>query len=209
MHAAQKPMSKLKFVTLDKESNMSSLWQREEFQRICSKEDLTERAQEIEVTIPVKKSQEARHNHDPQSFFANRFWGRRPDGVAINEARKIVYILECKRSTDRDEGFLEAKEAEANEQHKSTISALKAAALGWFFEQINFVAGNRGSVVESDFYTKLTKLEVQAGKIDKLFADHVIQVFEAHNRVMGRRAAAARGHRRRRNCARAPRRARA
>ena len=60
MHALQKPTSKLKFVTLDKESNMSTLWQREEFQKICSKEDLTEKAQEIEVTIPVKKSQEAR-----------------------------------------------------------------------------------------------------------------------------------------------------
>ena len=46
------------------------------------------------------------------------------------------------------------------------------------------MVGNRGSVVESDFYTKLTKLDVQAGKIDKLFADHVIQVFEAHNRVI-------------------------
>ena len=46
------------------------------------------------------------------------------------------------------------------------------------------MAGNRGSVVESDFYTKLTKLDVQAGKIDKNFADHVIQVLEAHNRVM-------------------------
>ena len=30
MHAAQKPKSKLKFVTLDKESNMSTLWRREE-----------------------------------------------------------------------------------------------------------------------------------------------------------------------------------
>ena len=36
MHAAQKPKSKLKFVTLDKESNMSTLWRREEFLRICS-----------------------------------------------------------------------------------------------------------------------------------------------------------------------------
>jgi len=51
MHAAQKPKSKLKFVTLDKESNMSTLW----LLRICSKEDLTEKAQDIEVTIPVKK----------------------------------------------------------------------------------------------------------------------------------------------------------
>ena len=55
MHAAQKPKSKLKFVTLGKESNMSTLWRREEFLRICSKEELAEKAQDIEVTIPVKK----------------------------------------------------------------------------------------------------------------------------------------------------------
>ena len=44
MHAAQKPKSKLKVVTLDKESNMSTLWRREEFLRICSKEELVEKA---------------------------------------------------------------------------------------------------------------------------------------------------------------------
>jgi len=54
------------------------------------------------------------------------------------------------------------KQAVANEQHKSIISALKAAALAaeWEFEQINFAVGNRGSVVESGFYTKLKKLDV-------------------------------------------------
>ena len=89
MHAAQKPKSKLKFVTLDKESNMSMLWRREKFLRICSKKDLVEKAQDIEVTIPVKKSQQARYNLNPESFFVNRFWGRRPDGCAINEALQI------------------------------------------------------------------------------------------------------------------------
>jgi len=52
------------------------------------------------------------------------------------------------------------------------------------FEQIDFVVGNRESVVESDFYTKLKKLDVQEGKKDKLFADHVTLVCEAHNRVI-------------------------
>ena len=61
MHVTQKPKSKLKFVTIDKESNMSTLWRREEFLKICSKEDLTEKAQDMEVAIPVKKSQEARY----------------------------------------------------------------------------------------------------------------------------------------------------
>ena len=76
------------------------------------------------------------------------------------------------------------KEAEANEQYKSIIDALKAAAPKWEFEQINFVVGNRGSVVESDFYTKLKKLDVQDGNKDKLFADHATQVCKAHNRAI-------------------------
>jgi len=184
MHTAQKPKSKLKFVVFDKQSNMSTLWRREEFLRICSKEEVAEKTQDIEVTITVKKSQEARYNLNPESFFINRLWGRRPDGVAINEALQIVCILEFKRSTDRGDGFLEVKEAEANEQHKSIIGALKAAAPKWEFEQINFVVGNRGLVVESDFYTNLKKLDVKDGKKDKLFVDHVTQVCESHNRVI-------------------------
>jgi len=91
-------------------------------------------------------------------------------------ALQIVYILEFKRSTDRDQGFLEVKDAEANEQHKIIVGALKAAAPKWEFEQTHFVVGNRGSVVESNFYTKLEKLDVQEGKKDKLFADHVTQI---------------------------------
>jgi len=83
-----------------------------------------------------------------------------------------------------DEGFLEVKDAGANEQHKRIIGALKAAAPEWEFEQINFVVGNRGSVVDSDFYTKLKKLDIQEGKKDKLFADHVTQVCEAQNLVI-------------------------
>jgi hypothetical protein len=45
------------------------------------------------VTIPVKKSQEARYNLDPGSFFAKRFGGKRPDGVAINETMQIAYTF--------------------------------------------------------------------------------------------------------------------
>ena len=43
---------------------------------------------------------------------------------------------------------------------------------------------NRESVVEGDFYTKLKKLDVQEGKKDELFANHVTQVCEAHNRAI-------------------------
>ena len=54
-----------------------------------------------------------------------------------------------KRSSDRNNDFLRVKEDEANEQHRSIIEALRAAAPEWTFEQINFVAGRRGAVVDT------------------------------------------------------------
>jgi len=74
MHTAQKPKSKLKVVTSDKESNVSTLWRREWFLRICGKKDLAEKAQDIEVAIPVRKSQETRYNFDTAAFFVNCSW---------------------------------------------------------------------------------------------------------------------------------------
>jgi len=56
---------------------------------------------------------------------------------------QIVYVLEFKLSTDRDEGSLEVKEAKAYEQHKSFIGAFRADAPKWEFEQNNFVVDNR------------------------------------------------------------------
>ena len=135
--------------------------------KICRKQDLAKKAQDIEVTIPVEKSQVTRYNFDPAAFFKNRFCCRRLDGVAINEALQIVYILQFKRLTDRDEGFLEVREAKPNEHHKSIIGALKAAAPKWGFEQIDFVVIDRGLVVESDFYTKPQKVDVPALKEKK------------------------------------------
>jgi len=37
---------------------------------------------------------------------------------------------------------------------------------------------------ESNFYTKLKRLDVQESKKNKFFADHVTQVCEAHDRVI-------------------------
>jgi len=61
-------------------------------------------------------------------------------------------------------------------QLKSIIGLLRSAAPTRVGGQINFVLGNRGSIVESDFYTKLKKLDVQEGNKDRIFADHITQV---------------------------------
>ena len=102
----------------------------------------------------------------------------------INKYHRTLYILEFKRSSDRNQEFLRVKEDEANEQHRSIIEALRAAAPEWTFEPINFVAGRRGAVVEDDFYNKLEKLYVQAGERDKILLAHVQRICEAHDTVM-------------------------
>jgi len=69
---------------------------------------------------------------------------------------------------------------------RGILGAIRAAAPKWEFELINFVVDNCGSVVESDFYTKLKKIDAHEREKDKIrvFADHATQVCEAHDRVI-------------------------
>ena len=173
MQAAQTPASKLRIVTPDNESSMNTLWQMEEFEQIYSRESLMEKVVEIDKTISVKEHEREHDDFDPTMFYENRFWNRRPDGMVINKN----HFLRVKE----DEDFLGAKEDEANEQHKSIIEALKVE---WTSEQINFVAGMRGAVVEDDSYNKLERLSAQAGKKNKILAAHVQCICEAHDTVM-------------------------
>jgi len=132
----------------------------------------------------MKEHERERYDFDPTMLYGNRFWNRRPDGIVINKYHRPLYILEFKRSSDRNKDFLRIKEDEANEQHRSIIEALRAASPEWTFEQINFVAGRRGAVVEDDFNNKLEKLNVQAGKNYKILLVHVQRICEAHYTVM-------------------------
>jgi len=69
MQAAQIPASKLRFLTPNKESSMNTLWQEEEFEQICNRESLKEKAAEIEKTISVKEHERGRHDFDLTIFY--------------------------------------------------------------------------------------------------------------------------------------------
>ena len=71
MQAAQTPAIKLRFVTPDKESSTSTLWQEKEYEQICTRESLTENAIEIEKSISVKEHEKERHDFDPTMFYEN------------------------------------------------------------------------------------------------------------------------------------------
>jgi len=101
MQAAQTPTSKLRVVTPDKESNMSTLWQEEEFKQICSRELLTEKVADIEKTIAVKKHERERYDLDPTMFYENRFWNRRPDGMAYSSLTAHLMLPCCHHAFQR------------------------------------------------------------------------------------------------------------
>jgi len=67
------PASKLRIVTLDKESSMNTLWQEEEFEQICRRELLMIKATEIAKTISVKENKRDRHDFDLTIFCKDRF----------------------------------------------------------------------------------------------------------------------------------------
>jgi len=51
---------------------MSTLWQKEEFEQICSREFLTEKAADIENMIFVKEHERERYDFDLTVFYENR-----------------------------------------------------------------------------------------------------------------------------------------
>jgi len=86
----------------------------------------------------VKEHERERYDFDQTIFYENRFWNRRPDGIVMNKYHRTLYILGFKRSFDTNKEFVRVEEDAANEQCRSIIEALRAAAPEWTFELINF-----------------------------------------------------------------------
>jgi len=51
----------------------------------------------VEKTISMKEHERERHDFDPTTFYKNRFWNRRSDGIMINKNLQTLYILEFKK----------------------------------------------------------------------------------------------------------------
>jgi len=62
----------------------------------------------------VEKHERERHDFDLTMFCEKKLWNRRPDGIVINKNYRTLYILEFKRSSDRNGDFLGVKEDETN-----------------------------------------------------------------------------------------------
>jgi len=124
---------------VQKHPKMRIMWWWEEFLRICSQEVyLAEKAQEIQVKILLKKVRRD-VTVEPQSsvLFHKSFLGQatRWGCNQWDSADRVFWRSSMVNLADRDEGFLEVKEVETTEQHKSIIRVLRLLERGiWVHE---------------------------------------------------------------------------
>ena len=77
-------------------------------------------------------------------------WNRKADGVAIDREKKILYLLEFKRTTDQTADFEKKATVKAKRQYEDVVGALtevgREMGRGWTVRLLIFVAGTSGSV---------------------------------------------------------------
>ena len=117
----------MRLLTIETESRLSTLWDQEESNQFCSKEELWEAARVEEMKIPWQEANEGAPV--PEEQYQERFWRRRLDGVCAT--------------------------ADAQEQYKSLLAGLQTVGQVkglkvQLQQQIVFIGGTCGSVhVES------------------------------------------------------------
>ena len=92
-----------------------------------------------------------------------QLWRRRPDRIAINRDKRIIYNIEFKRTMDLRPSFQAKAEDRANKQHEWLTETLSRAVAneGWEVQMVVFTGGTMGSVKVDRFEQNRTTLEVK------------------------------------------------
>ena len=89
-----------------------------------------------------------------------KFWRQRPDRMAVKQDKRIIYIIEFKRTMDLRPSFQANAEARATRQHKWLAQTLAkvGARSDWKVQVIIFTGGTLGSVEIERFENNLKLL---------------------------------------------------
>jgi hypothetical protein len=114
----------MRLLTIETESRLGTLWDQEECNQFCSKQELWAAAREDEMKIPWKEASEG--PPVPEEQYQERFWRQRLDGIGLNTATKEFLAIEFKRTQDARGNYVERATAVAQEQYKSLLTGLQA-----------------------------------------------------------------------------------
>jgi hypothetical protein len=134
----------MSLLMIETERSLGTLWDQEECNQFCSKEELWEAARDEEMKIPWQEANDGPPVTEEQ--YQDRFWRRRPNGIGLDTATKEFLAIEFKRTQDARSNYVERATAVAQEQYKSLLTGLQAVGQlrkvkGRKVQQIVFVGG--------------------------------------------------------------------
>ena len=95
----------------------------------------------------------------------------RPDGLIVHAHAKTVLVLELTRGMDGDEQVWRDKEDTKIAAYHATRLFLQARYPGWRVEQLTFVIGVLGSVVEDRWHDALSWADIEEKGIDRVIRE--------------------------------------
>jgi hypothetical protein len=104
---------------------LGTLWDQEECNQFCSKEELWEAARDEEMKVPWQEANGL--PPVPEEQYQERLWRRRLDGIGLDTVTKEFLAIEFKRTQDARSNYVERATAVAQEQSKSLLTGLQAS----------------------------------------------------------------------------------
>ena len=174
----------MRLLTIETESRLGTLWDQEECNQFCSKEELWEAARDEEMKIPWRAANEGLPV--PEEQYQERFWRRRLNGIGLDTATKEFLAIEFKRTQDARVNYVERATAVAQEQYTSPLTGLQAVGQvkGWKVHQIVFVGGTCGSVHVELFNSNMKALGVLESKWGPIRKKLVRRLLQEQDKVL-------------------------
>lgn len=178
----KKKKSSIAFIKEDTDVTFKTAWQNSELQRICTAQQIEQEA--VRARQKSKSSEELDCHTNGDDI--TQLWRRRPDRIAINRDKRIIYIIEFKRTMDLRPSFQAKAEDRANKQHEWLTETLSGAVAekGWEVQTVIFTGGTMGSVKIDRFEQNLTTLEVKKKAWATIRKMHARALLEAHDTVL-------------------------
>ena len=94
----------MRLLTIETERRLGTLWDQEECNRLCSKEELWAAARDEEIKIPWQEANEGPPVTEEQ--YQERFWRRKLDAIGLDMVTKEFLAIGFKRTQDARSNYV-------------------------------------------------------------------------------------------------------
>jgi hypothetical protein len=184
-------------ITCGKEKTFRTIWREAELREFFPQEQVEReerrrrQARKAREEEARQEERDGREEHEEEEVRTEEeeksMWDRRADGVAIDRGKKILYLLEFKRTTDQRADFEKKATVRAEQQYEDVVGALTEVGrdMGrqWAVKLLTFVGGTYGSVHKEHLEKNLEELQVLKSKWNGIREKLVRRLLEEQDKV--------------------------